>query len=397
MLHVVGGTYLETCLSPEWSELFGSGLRGAIIASNLGADVEFSTYVDDFQDATLVAKVAGKFTILRSPTSPTIEFSYVHSLSAPEIIPPPHGVQRPDPITVTGENILRFGMLEQEAVVRGERVVYDPQSPHRPATFAGNSSKAERLAIVLNRSEARILTGETDVRRMATEVLQQQSCAVVVIKCGSDGCCVYDGTTITIVPAYRTAKVWLIGSGDVFAATFAKLWACDRADPVTAATSASKAAAWYSNTMGLQLPTSFPDSIPFPPIKLSRKRRRVYLAGPFFTLAQNWLIEQALQALKDQGLVVFSPLHDVGRGSAKQIYGGDVQGLKECDIVFACVDGMDPGTIYEIGYAHSLQKPVIAFVENEPHERLKMIEGGGCIIERDFATAVYKTNWLVSA
>jgi hypothetical protein len=288
-------------------------------------------------------------------------------------------------------------MLENEAIVRGKNVVFDPQDPYRPIAFAANGSTAERLAIVANLSEARRLSGEREPERVATALLQKYGCAAVVIKCGSYGLFVNDGQNIANVPAFRTNRVWLIGSGDVFAGAFAKYWACDALPPAVAAEYASKAVACYSNCMDISFPPGFPSSVTFPPIKLKNKNpRRVYLAGPFFSLAQNWLVEQAFEALEGQGLVVFSPLRRVGRGSAHEIYGKDIEGLRQADIVFACVDGLDTGTIYEIGYAHSLKIPVVAYVENESRESLKMLEGGGCVIERDFATAIYKTNWLAN-
>jgi nucleoside 2-deoxyribosyltransferase len=151
--------------------------------------------------------------------------------------------------------------------------------------------------------------------------------------------------------------------------------------------------------MTLTFPPGFPESVAFPPTTTLEPIRqpRVYLAGPFFTLGQNWLIEQALEALEGQGFAVFSPLHHVGRGSARDVYGPDIKGVRESDIVFACVDGLDTGTIYEIGFAHSLGKPVVAFVENETRGDLTMLVGGGAIIESDFATAVYKTYWMASS
>jgi hypothetical protein len=398
MLQVVGGTYLESCISPWWFELFGSGLRASLAARALGVDVEFHTFIDDLQEQTLNAKVAGQLTLHARATSPTIRFSYAHSLSAPLIIPPPHTGQQPEGISVEGERILRFGMLEAEAVVHGKRVVYDPQNPHRAVEFHKNGSTAEELSIVVNQAEGRFLTGEVGPEKIAVALFDKYGCAAVAIKCGSHGCFVYDGKTVTNVPAFRTERVWLIGSGDVFAAAFAKSWACDGANPFAAAEYASKATAWYCNTMAFAFPPGFPASVKFAPTKLkSGTKRRAYLAGPFFTLAQNWLIGEALEALEGQGLDVFSPLHHVGQGSAREIYGKDIKGLKECDIVLACVDGLDSGTIYEIGYAHSQGKTVIAYVENEPAETLKMLEGGGCIIERDFVTAIYKTNWLANA
>lgn len=62
--------------------------------------------------------------------------------------------------------------------------------------------------------------------------------------------------------------------------------------------------------------------------------------------------------------------------------------------VFGVVDGLDPGTLFEIGYTRSKGKPVIAFVEQEDGESLKLLMGTNCSIERDFTTAIYRTNWI---
>ena len=40
--------------------------------------------------------------------------------------------------------------------------------------------------------------------------------------------------------------------------------------------------------------------------------------------------------------------------------------------------------------------PVIAYVQNESEESIKMLQGTGCIIERDLTTALYKSFWLLA-
>ena len=37
---------------------------------------------------------------------------------------------------------------------------------------------------------------------------------------------------------------------------------------------------------------------------------QIYLAGPFFSYTQRWLIGEFYQALKSEGVMLFSPLHD---------------------------------------------------------------------------------------
>lgn len=59
------------------------------------------------------------------------------------------------------------------------------------------------------------------------------------------------------------------------------------------------------------------------------------------------------------------------------VYDPDIDGLKQSGVVLACLDGLDPGTLYEIGYAHRYGLPVIVFVSAEREEDLKMPIGGG--------------------
>jgi nucleoside 2-deoxyribosyltransferase len=398
VLHIAGGTYLERCLFPEWNELFGSGVRAACAVKSLQCNVELHTYVGAGDAATLKARAVGSgFRAISHETPQTICFEYFHGLSTPVITPPPHVVDVAPPFKLSGANILRFGLIEGDAIVHGENVVYDPQSPQKPVLFQTNGSTAKRLAIVSNRTEGHLLTGERDPHRIAAALAQSQSCEVVVIKCGSYGCVVADRGQTSDVPAFLTDNVWPIGSGDVFAAVFAKVWANDGKPAAEAAEVASKATAYFCNTMILDFPSGFPAGFDFPPIYPKKEASiRAYLAGPFFSMSQNWLIEQALDALRSQGFEVFSPLHHVGRGAADQVYAKDIKGLEQCDLVFACVDGLDSGTIFEIGYARALNKPVVAFVQNEMPEDLKMLDGSGCVLERDFVTAIYKAYWLAA-
>ena len=96
-----------------------------------------------------------------------------------------------------------------------------------------------------------------------------------------------------------------------------------------------------------------------------------------------------------QELMSFSPYHDVGMGSAEDIYMPDTKGIQNSCVLLAYVDGFDPGTLYEIGYAKALGKPVVVFVQNAGAGDLKMVAGAGCIICDDFATAIYQTVWEV--
>jgi nucleoside 2-deoxyribosyltransferase len=126
-------------------------------------------------------------------------------------------------------------------------------------------------------------------------------------------------------------------------------------------------------------------------------RPTIYLAGPFFTLAQLWLIEQARENLLSLGLKVFSPYHDVGLGSAEDVVSADLQGINEADLLFAVGDGLDPGTIYEIGYARARNKPVVVYCENEGEENKKMLVGSDCLLAKDYVTSIYQAIWAGAA
>jgi len=265
----------------------------------------------------------------------------------------------------------------------------------------GRVSNAE-IAYVLNGAEASKLSGTGDYEEAARYILREYGAAAVVIKRGAWGAYVFDGQRSEQVPSYATERVWPIGSGDVFAAIFAARWTMGMGlSAIEAAHEASRGAALYVNDRVLPLSAelltggnAFPFSlISHQPIPLVTGEYHIYLAGPFFSIAQKWLIEEARLSLKGMGLSVFSPLHDVGLGDGEDVAPKDIEGLKASRCVLALIDGLDTGTVFEIGYARSLAKPVIALAESTPLEALKMIAGTKCEIVSDFVTAIYRTAW----
>src|SRR5882672_7138892 len=160
MLKVAGGTYLELCDVPEWRNVYGSGARAACAASWLCAGTELHTFVGQDCEADLRALCdAFSITPYVHPVRQTISFHYFHGLSTPTVWPLVHTLRAVQPLVLSGDAILRFGMLEGNARVDGARVVYDPQSVFDPRPFSENGSVAGQLAVVLNRAEARALIG----------------------------------------------------------------------------------------------------------------------------------------------------------------------------------------------------------------------------------------------
>jgi nucleoside 2-deoxyribosyltransferase len=284
-------------------------------------------------------------------------------------------------------------MLEGSAVVRAEQCVYDPQSAFNPEQFNKNGSQATHLAIVANRREIAAMSGATDLV-MGARTLIEQGAEVVVIKGGPDGAIVVTKDGDTKVSAYQTKRVWSVGSGDVFAAMFAARWAVHRDPPDIAADLASRAVAGYAESMDLPI-AGVPDLRSTQRAPATTTPGRAYLASPFFSLGQRWLVDEARRGLFELGIDVLSPVHDIGRGVAEEVAPADLQAIKNCDRMFAVLDGLDSGTLFEVGYARANQVPVYALAQSVSAEDLKMVQGSGCRVYDDFVTALHHTAWRV--
>lgn len=398
-LHIVGGVYREYCVHPHWNEVFGSAGRAALAIATVDTPVVLHSYMND--DARQVINEKGVWlnAFQANPTrvSGSVGFTYLYDMAVPDIRDVPD--KQYAPLTVTEEKVVRFGMLEGDAVVHAEWAVYDPQNVRRGQPFNANGSTAKHLALVLNADEASHMAGMPDAQPSMTApaLAQQQGAEVVVVKMGPEGAFVWTSNSTAQVPAFRTSRVWKIGSGDCFVAHFANAWMHDGRTPAEAAEIASRATAYYCETRGFPTADALAKQS-FPPVQLSNAylqgtRRRVYLAGPFFDLPQVWMVEQARANLRSMGLHVFSPYHDIGLGSAGDVVAKDLEGIQASDLVLAITDGLDAGTIYEVGYARALNKPVIVYSERHKGESLKMMEGSGCIICVDYTTALYSTLW----
>ena len=78
---------------------------------------------------------------------------------------------------------------------------------------------------------------------------------------------------------------------------------------------------------------------------------------------------------------------------AAEVVPEDIDALENSDAVFAITDGFDAGTLFEVGYARARGIPVVTFVQNEPEEPLKMLEGTACEIVDEFVSAIYRGSW----
>lgn len=401
-LSIAGGFYREICREPSWDDLFGPGGRAAAALSGRETSIELHCYAAENQESSLRFLAATFGIDVRSTkTDQGISFAYLHFLSVPQISPRLAQIQSQQPLQVSGDAILRFGFLEGEALVHGSRVVYDPQDAFAPKKFRDNGSSAKELAIVTNVAEARLLTGLTRPEEMAIKLLSSEHAEVVVTKLGSGGALVTTSSGQERIPAYPTPSVWKIGSGDVFSAEFAYAWAVEQMTPGEAAYQASLQTAYYSEYPVLpirphikaeELPKLITPSFP----SAQSRKFDVYLAGPFFNLAQQWQIEETYFLLQHFGLKVFSPFHAIGDGPANVVAKADIEGLENSRFVFACLDGFDPGTVFEVGYANSKGIPVLGYGRDLPESDLVMFHGLGCEIISDFTSAIYRASWWTS-
>jgi nucleoside 2-deoxyribosyltransferase len=396
---VVGGVYQEYCVHPHWNELYGSAGRAAVALAAMGQSVHLHSYFTEksanwFRGAF---ELYGALKVHETRVGQSLAFRYFHDSSDPEIAP--KQVPHESPIKLQADKVVRFGMLEGNAVVEANSVVYDPQNPGAPVPFAANGSKAKRLGLVLNAFEAQTLANAfgkspEDCARLLSS---RDGAELVVIKQGPLGAFVWDKGKIDTVPAYRTSSVWKIGSGDCFVAHFAQAWMGEGLGAVESALRASRATAYYCQYRALPSPEQLA-SFEANPLQISNAfkngaKRKVYLAGAFFDLSQIWIIDEARRNLRELGLIVFSPFHDVGVGTARDVVSQDIEALEQADVVFAIADGVDAGTIFEVGFARAKGIPVVVYSEREGDESLKMAEGTSCVICRNYTTAIYSTLW----
>ena len=400
MITITGGTYREQCLHPDFDMQFGSGLRAcrAIRALDGSAEIEFHTFCSAPNELFLsMFEDTYKIKTHKYLATDSIGFYYDYPLRTPIIYPRPDLITKEKEIQFEADHILSFGMLEGNARVKGKKVVYDPQSPVSPKSFKETNSEAEELAVVINLKEAQKIAKKETVEEIRHYFFEVENVSVLVIKMGPKGAMVYTANEQTVIPVYRTGSVWPIGSGDVFAAIFAYHWMEGNRSPVEAAKKASFSTAIYCNSRSFRFEyAGYQEDIK--PIEIPEfPTGQIYLAGPFFTFAQRWLINEVLNNLGHLGMKVFSPLHEVGLGEpGSDVAKKDLAGLDNCKIVFAVLDGLDSGTLVEIGHALKMGIPVIAYVENESKEDLTMLIGTNCIIEKDLTTALYKCLWLLA-
>lgn len=406
-IDVVGGVYHEFCSWPEHEALLGSAGRAALCLSQLNCSINVGLHsILELGDHSKVQEV---FAFNRNchlkirESGFTTRFDYFHPLSEPKITPNKVDAKRPgfQVGSLNCDAVILFGMVDYIPIISGSVVIYDPQNTYSPILFSETNSSAERLVYIINRSELSTLfkkENETDeqIPDMAKWLQDKEQAEIVIVKCGERGAYILANEQDKWVSPYKTQSVFPIGSGDSFVAAFSYFWLVQGLNVFDATKMASVAAAYYvshktmNSAEGLEF---FAQSLE--PI-LDVKKQRVYLAGPFFTLSELWMVNEAKFHIEAFGMEVFSPYHEIGIGTAEEVVQKDIDAIHDCDAIYAIFNGTDPGTLFEVGYARSIDKPVVILAENPKDEELKMYEGSNCKIFQDFASSVYSLSWLSS-
>jgi hypothetical protein len=397
---VIGGTYGERIVVPGHEEdASGSGMRAA---AALGHACSRLVTAVDVQTAEIAEAAATALGVERLvvPRDEPVRFNYFTPVSDPAIDGP--AATHAELLISEDDAALVFGMVEQgPRQVRARELVIDPQRPRDLNYLSMEGLSWDRLAIIANAREISALAGGKDAVGLAgAEVLQRFAAQTVVVKDAGRGSLVFaiDGAPVRVGP-HPTRTVWPLGSGDVFAAGFAHAWSSG-ADPVEAARVASNAAAWWCGTRRETVPQEILAGQPVETLlpsagselNVSEQRPIIYLAAPFFTLPERWLVETCRSVLRGLGAQVFSPMHDVGPGG-DEVAALDLDGLRESSAVFALLDGWDPGTLYEVGWAHRHDLPVVGFLNAVDHEGTKMLVGSGAELHSDLSSALYRAVW----
>ncbi|MDB0510980.1 PfkB family carbohydrate kinase [Ralstonia solanacearum] len=400
---VVGGTYGEECAFPRRQSYRGSGGRAAALLASLGAQVTLETYVGP-QLGPIMKAIAGDlgYTLNARQTSHDIWFRYRFPLGKPTIH---YGSKHPSKALqpIRTDAALVFGMIEGRPIVHAKRVIYDPQDGANSRPFESNHSTAEELALVMSCADGQALTGERDPEHIANALIQQSNVTAVVMKCGVRGAFVRTRQSDSWIRPFPTRRVYKIGSGDAFAAAFAFAWLVEGRDAVAAAWFASRIAAAYvelghEQIDSANLPAYRTEALTASAQFAEEDRRtipdtQIYLAGPFFHTSEQWMIDEVRGVLMEMGFRVFSPIHDVGTGAPEEVGPADLFGLEQCGVVLAILDGLDAGTIFEVGYARAKGIPVVAVAESVDPKALTMMIGSGCEMTDDLTTGVYAACW----
>lgn len=96
---------------------------------------------------------------------------------------------------------------------------------------------------------------------------------------------------------------------------------------------------------------------------------KVYLAGGWFSPAQEERLYAVKKIIEDAGFSVFFPKEDnlcppdADDRQRKASFEGNCMDIRRSDLIVGITDERDIGTIWELGYAYAMDKPIVYFAE----------------------------------
>lgn len=385
-LVVIGGIFREQL--PGARRPGGSGFVAALTAAAMGVDVALFSFVGE-QDSTALRPLrragVNVDAVQILPGKAGI-FAFTDELEERAPRPTYRSAEHLPSSAAWGDCptaavVLAFGFPDFDprqwisaAVQEQGTVVWDLQGwlsrEIEPEFFA--ALPVARRVNLANLAEAKASQG-TQTAFAALSEVPPEGFQAAVVKAGRWGTLVASEDNVHMVGAFTTIVNSAIGSGDCFAGALAAGLATGTPLPEAARLGAA-AASLYVERAGNRPPPALnvgvADAVANRPQvfvgPVVCEDLRVYLAGPWFTVAESMLISQLEAVLEHLGLAVVSPRRDIrelGPGaSADEIWEvgrEDYRAIDSCQLVVAVLDHDDPGTLMELGYAHKAKKPIV--------------------------------------
>ncbi|HHW41599.1 MAG TPA: hypothetical protein GXX19_10725 [Syntrophomonadaceae bacterium] len=190
---------------------------------------------------------------------------------------------------------------------------------------------------------------------------------IIVTKFGQGGSSIYRQKESRIdIPSFQSNYQFTVGAGDVFNAVFLVTYHNTKDLELSGLSAAAAASVFIESFDFRSTPWNLQEEI-----KSRRKqfihpeqaqKIKIYLAGPFFSDGERYMVSQTYHALKKCGFSLFSPWHEDGivPRLAVKSFKKNINAIKEATLIVALLDYEDPGTVWECGYAYALNKPIYA-------------------------------------
>jgi nucleoside 2-deoxyribosyltransferase len=105
---------------------------------------------------------------------------------------------------------------------------------------------------------------------------------------------------------------------------------------------------------------------------------KVFLNSPLSHIAAQTLNRKIKKILEEEGFICIMP-QDIlppGRNTDPiEVFRQNFELVKRCDIVLSVLDAPGEGVIFELGVAHALGKPILAFRSDRQGYLGKVVEG----------------------